>query len=449
VPVPEAECGSVRVPLLRSNPAGETIDVAYALIRHRDASLQAARGTVVINPGGPGADVISRASMYDEDLAGLLSDHDLLLIDPRGTGRSGPIRCGLSELPATREGFVRALAACRRTLGVRARAYTSAETADDIEAVRLHLGIPKLDLLGQSYGGYLMTVYAQRHSASVRSIVLSSGFPLDFDMFGRPTAEAARLAVRRVCARSTTGKCSGRRTLRRLARLARRLRSRPVPYRVAGERRVVDETALAGIAYGADVQIGVLPGVVRAALRGNTAPLIGAARAVGPFSGSNAQNETRTRRSRSAWSATTSRRSGTAARPYRPAFGSSPQGERGSLTAPSGRSARASTSTLGDHGNACIRWPDRRGPVHRTTGSFPDVPVLAMAGDLDTNVPTREVRQAARQFRNARVVEVPNAGHVPEGEPSGCAASIVFDFIRNQRLGDTSCLARIPPVRVG
>jgi pimeloyl-ACP methyl ester carboxylesterase len=450
VPVPEAECGSVRVPLLRSNPAGETIDVAYALIRHRDASLQAARGTVVINPGGPGADVISRASIYDKDLAGLLSDHDLLLIDPRGTGRSGPIRCGLSELPATREGFVRALAACRRTLGVRARAYTSAETADDIEAVRLHLGIPKLDLLGQSYGGYLMTVYAQRHPASVHSIVLSSGFPLDFDMFGRPTAEAARLAVRRVCARSTTGKCSGRRTLRRLARLARRLRSRPVPYRVAGERRVVDETALAGIAYGADVQIGVLPGVVRAALRGNTAPLIGAARAVGPFSGSNAQNEmpdqaltfsvvcndfpalwnrrapvpTRLRQF-------AARRARLSDRPFRPF------------------SARASTSTLADHGNACIRWPDRRGPVQRTTGPFPDVPALAMAGDLDTNVPTREVRQAARQFRNARVVEVPNAGHVPEGEPSGCAASIVFDFIRNQRLGDTSCLARIPPVRVG
>jgi pimeloyl-ACP methyl ester carboxylesterase len=56
------------------------------------------------------------------------------------------------------------------------------------------------------YGAYLMTVYAQRHPASVRSIVLSSGFPLDFDMWGRPTAEAVRLAVRRVCARSTTGR---------------------------------------------------------------------------------------------------------------------------------------------------------------------------------------------------------------------------------------------------
>jgi len=78
-------------------------------------------------------------------------------------------------------------------------------------------------------------------------------------------------------------------------------------------------------------------------------------------------------------------------------------------------SARAVSSAIADHGNACIRWPDRRGPVQRTSGPFPDVPVLATAGDLDPNVPTREARRAARQFATADVVEVPNAGHVPEG----------------------------------
>jgi hypothetical protein len=54
VPVAAAECGSVRVPLFRSQPRGPMIDIGYALIRHRDLTLPAARGTVVINPGGPG-----------------------------------------------------------------------------------------------------------------------------------------------------------------------------------------------------------------------------------------------------------------------------------------------------------------------------------------------------------------------------------------------------------
>jgi pimeloyl-ACP methyl ester carboxylesterase len=112
-------------------------------------------------------------------------------------------------------------------------------------------------------------------------------------------------------------------------------------------------------------------------------------------------------------------------------------------------SACAWTSAIIDRGNTCIRWPDRRGPTQRTSGPFPDVPVLITSGDLDPNVPTAEGRQAARQFPRAQVVEVPNAGHVPEGEATGCAGSITFDFIRNQRLGDTSCLANIPPVPVG
>jgi hypothetical protein len=69
VPVPAAVCGSVRVPLFRSKPAGPTIDIRYALIRHRDPAVSAARGTVVLNPGGPGDDVIRNAANWTERLA--------------------------------------------------------------------------------------------------------------------------------------------------------------------------------------------------------------------------------------------------------------------------------------------------------------------------------------------------------------------------------------------
>jgi pimeloyl-ACP methyl ester carboxylesterase len=293
-----------------------------------------------------------------------------------------------------------------------------------------------------------MTVFAQRHPSSVHSIALSSAFPLEFDMWARANAQAVRLAIRRVCARSTTGNCNGTRSLRELSRLARRLRAHPISYKAAGERRVLDETALAGIAYGADVEIGQLPAIISAALRGDTAPLVGAARALLPLSGSAAQsappdlalgaavicNDYPTLWNRRAPIAARLRQFAAARAaiggPFRPF------------------STRAWTSAIIDRGNTCIRWPDRRGPVQRTSGPLPDVPVLITSGDLDPNVPTLEGRQAARQFPNARVVEIPNAGHVPEGEPSGCAASITFDFIRNQRLGDTSCLANIPPVPV-
>src|SRR3954454_22099811 len=111
VPVPAAECGSVRVPLFRSKPAGPKIDVAYVLVHHRDPALRSARGTVAFNPGGPGAAVIGDAVMWSEAFADLLDDHDLLLIDPRGTGRSPPIRSRLTP-SATRKGLVRAIGIC-------------------------------------------------------------------------------------------------------------------------------------------------------------------------------------------------------------------------------------------------------------------------------------------------------------------------------------------------
>jgi hypothetical protein len=47
VPVPAAECGSVRVPLFRSRPAGPKIDVAYVLVRaftSRNSSTNFAHG---------------------------------------------------------------------------------------------------------------------------------------------------------------------------------------------------------------------------------------------------------------------------------------------------------------------------------------------------------------------------------------------------------------------
>src|SRR4051794_30832384 len=194
IPVPAAECGTIRVPLDRSEPGGPSIPIGYALIRHQNQS-KAAIGTVVPNPGGPGESTIDSAPFYTEILAPLLADHDLLLIDPRGIGLSGPIRCGLAARPPTRERLTLAIGECWDSLGARARDYTSAETADDIDAVRAHLGIPRLDLLGESYGTYLMTVYAQRHPNHVRSIVLSSAYPLAFDMCARPNARAAERPV--------------------------------------------------------------------------------------------------------------------------------------------------------------------------------------------------------------------------------------------------------------
>ena len=114
VPVPAAECGSVRVPLFRSRPAGPKIDIGYVLIRHRDAALPVARGTVVFNPGGPGAPVIDERGDVGRSLR-RSAQRPRPAADRPARHADARIRsdCGLTALPATRKGFVRAVGALR------------------------------------------------------------------------------------------------------------------------------------------------------------------------------------------------------------------------------------------------------------------------------------------------------------------------------------------------
>ncbi|TDD81893.1 alpha/beta fold hydrolase [Actinomadura rubrisoli] len=461
VAVPGAECGTIRVPLVRAQPELGSTTVAYAMIRHRDGSKRA-KGTVTINPGGPGDSAFAYAPMYADKFGALLRDHDLLLIEPRGVGRADPLDCGLTGLPATRDGFVRAVGDCGRALGARGRGYTSAEIADDIDAVRAKLGIDRLDVIGESYGTYLMTVYAQRHPGRVRSVVLSSAYPLAFDMWARPNVRAARRAIELLCARSG-GACDGGRVLGDIARLSERLRERPIPYTMeGGERRSLDDTALASIVYAAAGQapegIGDVPAMVRTALTGDTTSLVEAARQVAPMSGSSLP--------RGPGSAPPDEQQFNAAHAAAVMCNDYPtlwnrkapvparlrqfEKKRAALPErtywPFGK--RAWTSAINDQGNACIRWPDRTGPAQPTGGPFPDVPVLVVSGDLDPNTPTESGRLAAGQFRRATVVEVSNVGHVAEREPSACVIGVLSGFVRDQKVGDLSCLATIPPVPV-
>src|SRR6478736_2256941 len=78
---------------------------------------------LICHPGGPGA-----SSRYFGDLPELAARRTLVLLDPRGTGAS--------ERPAD------------------PGAYELADYVADIETLRAHLGLERLDLLGHSHGGF-------------------------------------------------------------------------------------------------------------------------------------------------------------------------------------------------------------------------------------------------------------------------------------------------------
>ncbi|PPS89686.1 alpha/beta fold hydrolase [Streptomyces sp. MH60] len=111
---------------------------------------------LVVLPGGP-----MRASAYLGGLGGLAEHRRLVLLDLRGTGDSA-----VPEDPAT---------------------YRCDRLVDDVEALREHLGLARVDLLAHSAGGSLAMLYAARHPARVSRLVLVTTTPWALDM--PPTAE--------------------------------------------------------------------------------------------------------------------------------------------------------------------------------------------------------------------------------------------------------------------
>lgn len=449
----QVECGVVQRPLVEGKPALGTVDVGYALIKN--GSGQPAAGTILPNPGGPGVPMIAHAADAAKVSAEMLPDYNVLLIDPRGTGVSSPLNCGMTEDAyqlGTREQQRDAIGRCAQQLGDKAAGYTSAATVDDFDAVRAKLDIDKVVPYGISYGTYLMPIYAQRHPDHVQSMVLTGAYPHDHDPLQRPNAEAVSLALQHICERS--GACDGNTAVDDLRTVAARLREHPVQVQGKGP-VLLTEAKLASLVFeaatsnvGADptamTPLGMLPAALHSAVRGDDAGLIEFTRLTTDEPGYENISLYVT----------------VACNDYPPLWSpdaSAAQREqqyRDRIAQAAGQfgafSAEGFTAAQRDGGDACVQWtgiPGHQRPDQVTT-PLPEVPVLVLSGDLDAITPDANGKRVAAKFAHATFLSVPNTGHVPDLEPSGCVVGIVNTFVRTGAVGDTGCTAHIPPIAV-
>ncbi len=184
--VPEAECGTLRVPVDWNAPRGESFDLA---VSRRTATDPARRiGVLVADPGGPGGSGAAFAQTTSLFGAEVRARFDLVGFDQRGTGDSAFIRCsedllgrGPSTYPVDQAGFD-ALVAHNRTLIADCRARSgpvfdhadTAQSARDLDAVRRALGERRINYLGISYGTTLGQAYAEEFGHNLRSMILDS-----------------------------------------------------------------------------------------------------------------------------------------------------------------------------------------------------------------------------------------------------------------------------------
>jgi len=113
-------------------------------------------------------------------LAGAFSrinrEHDIVLVDQRGTGKSAPLFCDypddwqmpLDALPALRE----ATLACLKKLGPGVSHYTTGAAVMDLDEVRDALGYQRLSLYASSYGTRVAQLYMRRFGAHVAAAIL-------------------------------------------------------------------------------------------------------------------------------------------------------------------------------------------------------------------------------------------------------------------------------------
>ncbi|MDQ6750841.1 MAG: alpha/beta hydrolase, partial [Actinomycetota bacterium] len=183
-----AQCARVSVPLDRSGTLAGTISLDVARVRARHPSRRA----ILVLQGGPGGAGRSLVGALRDPLYPALEDRDLIGLDPRGTGRSGLLRCPALERVTSVQGEAPAAAQCAATLGPARDFYTTEDTVADIEAVRAALGIDTLTIYGVSYGTKTALVYASRHPDRVDHLVLDSTLPLDGpDAFNTANLRAA------------------------------------------------------------------------------------------------------------------------------------------------------------------------------------------------------------------------------------------------------------------
>ncbi|MBJ7399940.1 alpha/beta hydrolase [Mycolicibacterium sp.] len=198
MPIPAgAQCGKIAVPVDYSKPDGD--EATLALIRF--PAIGEKIGSLIINPGGPGASGIEAAASIVEGLPpDMRRRFDLVGFDPRGVGGSTPaVWCnsdadndrlraepqvdyspeGVQQIETETKDFIQR---CVDKMGSHFLANVGTENvAKDLDALRAALGDDKLNYLGYSYGTRIGAAYAEAYPNKVRAMILDGAIDPNAD----------------------------------------------------------------------------------------------------------------------------------------------------------------------------------------------------------------------------------------------------------------------------
>ena len=466
------DCATYVMPLDRTGAVAGTTSVRAT----RYSATEGPRmGTIFVIAGGPGQTASVMMSLMLDAFSGA-NRYDIVAVDQRGSGLSEPLNCPRIEAgtfdwdpsdPRTDGPFTD----CSVSLGPQRSAFNTAEAVADLEAIRNDLGIAQATFFGVSYGTKVALAYAQAHPANTKALLIDSVLPTDMPgQFDLDSIAAARGALGRIC---SGGRCRsiGRSPVSNLSKLSSRLERRPIPtFLVTPDGRVseqkIDAVALSDILFTADVNSFVynqFPGMLTESLKRNDAQLqrlfaivngaagssdslAGAKRMAAKLPKPSKMSPTRKpgdsvigRAAEDLAYFSSTMFFATTCADFQPPWPRSTDVSNRQATinaaadaVPSSQFYPFSRTTARNNSTSsyCRGWQQNPTPPAIAPGPLPNVPTLALNGNLDLRTPTSWAKRAIAGNPSAQLVDIPNTGHSVIGtDLSGCALSLAKRFL--------------------
>jgi pimeloyl-ACP methyl ester carboxylesterase len=489
---PVGYCGKLAVALDHNAAGGPKINVAYTFFPATEAGAAGAKGTVVPVEGGPGypsgESVAYSAGGRDAGFRAmygpLLGQRNMLVIDNRGTGRSGVLNCpALQQFsgPTGTAAFQQTVGACAESLNHHWRGpdgsflhasdlFNTAPAARDMAEVIGALGLGRVDLYGDSYGSFFAQVFAARFPRLLRSVTLDSTYPsagLDpwyrSSIASMPDAFDAACGRGPACAAAAPGS-----SWSRIQALAASLRARAISGRVPGPEGKLESVSMNAVGLLDLVSDGAadpliyqqLDAAARAYLQqGEAAPLLRL------YDQRLSSDEAYFGQPLKEYSVALYFASACTDYPQLFDLGA-PAAQRAQellsaeevlpsrtfdpFTIAEWLSQNENTEAL----TGCLQWPRptvAEPPI--PSGGLPlpsTLPVLVLGGELDTWTPPVDSPKVLAEIGgNSRFIELANATHVVGQQDTICASTVIEEFVARpqdiQKL-EASCAPEVPPI---
>ena len=431
-------CGALRVPLDHGGATPGRLSIAVAAQSSVPQERQGDDRAV----GGPGQGSVDAAGSFalslEPVLEGLPAGHARPARN-RALGCAGSAR-QLQRLGGLEELQPAAVAACAKRIGSRRAFYRTADTVEDLEALRKALGVRKIGLMGISYGTWVAQEYARRYPTHTDSLILDSIVgPDPPDAFAMGNFETLPRILREECARHRCKDATGD-IVGDIGKVAAKLHSAPLRGHVFDARgrahpaSYTTESQFYFLVTSGDLNPFLqarLPGAVASAAQGDLGPLLRLKRiGEGPA--------TKTSELSFGLNVTTGCLDAQLPFPLSTEPGTRAPLVQSALAAiPPGSYTPWSADVVRDtsYADDCLLWPRDDRPKPSASG-LPDVRSLLLVGRLDMRTPLEDALKVKAQLPRSQIVVVPGNGHDQvDTDGTGCVARALTLYTAGKRIG--------------